>query len=314
MDPNKAEQTGLSKDTPLHTAAHKGNVEVMRLLITAGGDPNKRRRDGSTPLHKAAQKGNVEVLQLLLEAGGDPNLAEPHLGTPMHLVAEKGSVEATRLLLAAGGDPNNSRRDGGWTPVHICALMGNAEVLLLLLAAGGNVEVYSSWSIRDGWKTWSFIPGLRCRADREYWLLKKQTGCTPLHTAAHRGRVKVLRLLLDSWASTAGRFNGNTAQEMAAHNNHADAVRMLEEHEPRAAAMALVACRQRLALAACFYPGTGGAQFTLPEDVVVRIVELRHNLFMPLWARYELTRAPRMAVVCSPAPCMPHLHPARTPG
>ena len=93
-----------------------------------------------------------------------------------------------------------------------------------------------------------------------------------------------------------------------------DAVRMLEEHEPRAAAMALVACRQRLALAACFYPGTCGAQFTLPEDVVVRIVELRHNLHMPQHARYELTRAPRMAVVCSPAPCMPHLHPARTPG
>ncbi|NXF85101.1 PP12C phosphatase, partial [Eubucco bourcierii] len=46
----------------LHVAAAKGYIEVMRLLLQAGYDPNVRDKDGWTPLHAAAHWGALRIL------------------------------------------------------------------------------------------------------------------------------------------------------------------------------------------------------------------------------------------------------------
>ncbi|XP_038608266.1 protein phosphatase 1 regulatory subunit 12C [Tachyglossus aculeatus] len=61
-------RTGASA---LHVAAAKGYIEVMRLLLQAGYDPNVRDRDGWTPLHAAAHWGVEEACRLLVEHAGD---------------------------------------------------------------------------------------------------------------------------------------------------------------------------------------------------------------------------------------------------
>ncbi|KAJ7313963.1 hypothetical protein JRQ81_005803 [Phrynocephalus forsythii] len=53
--------------TALHVAAAKGYIEVMRLLLQAGYDPNVRDKDGWTPLHAAAHWGVEEACRLLAE-------------------------------------------------------------------------------------------------------------------------------------------------------------------------------------------------------------------------------------------------------
>ncbi|XP_074793881.1 protein phosphatase 1 regulatory subunit 12C isoform X2 [Natator depressus] len=57
-------KTGASA---LHVAAAKGYIEVMRLLLQAGYDPNVRDKDGWTPLHAAAHWGVEEACRLLVE-------------------------------------------------------------------------------------------------------------------------------------------------------------------------------------------------------------------------------------------------------
>ncbi|XP_075773587.1 protein phosphatase 1 regulatory subunit 12C isoform X2 [Pelodiscus sinensis] len=57
-------QTGASA---LHVAAAKGYIEVMRLLLQAGYNPNVRDKDGWTPLHAAAHWGVEEACRLLVE-------------------------------------------------------------------------------------------------------------------------------------------------------------------------------------------------------------------------------------------------------
>ncbi|XP_064359659.1 protein phosphatase 1 regulatory subunit 12C isoform X4 [Dromaius novaehollandiae] len=51
----------------LHVAAAKGYIEVMRLLLQAGHDPDVRDKDGWTPLHAAAHWGVEEACRLLAE-------------------------------------------------------------------------------------------------------------------------------------------------------------------------------------------------------------------------------------------------------
>ncbi|XP_055001449.1 protein phosphatase 1 regulatory subunit 12C isoform X4 [Sorex araneus] len=60
-------RTGASA---LHVAAAKGYIEVMRLLLQAGYDPELRDWDGWTPLHAAAHWGVEDACRLLAEHGG----------------------------------------------------------------------------------------------------------------------------------------------------------------------------------------------------------------------------------------------------
>src|SRR5262249_29585322 len=58
--------------TGLHTAAQRGHLEIVRLLLQHGADPNAREDgDDTYPLHWAAAQGKVEVVRALLDAGGD---------------------------------------------------------------------------------------------------------------------------------------------------------------------------------------------------------------------------------------------------
>ncbi|KYO33045.1 protein phosphatase 1 regulatory subunit 12C isoform C [Alligator mississippiensis] len=70
IDDTRHPKTGASA---LHVAAAKGYIEVMRLLLQAGYDPNVQDKDGWTPLHAAAHWGVEEACRLLAEHLCDMN-------------------------------------------------------------------------------------------------------------------------------------------------------------------------------------------------------------------------------------------------
>ncbi len=49
----------------LHCAAERGKLEVVKLLLARGADPNQKDEDWATPLFYARQKGQAEVERLL---------------------------------------------------------------------------------------------------------------------------------------------------------------------------------------------------------------------------------------------------------
>jgi len=83
-----------------------GHLEVVKLLLEHGADPNVKNRDGKTPLHNAASEGHLEVVKLLLERGADPNVKDDDGNTPLHNAAWRGHLEVVKLLLEHGADPN----------------------------------------------------------------------------------------------------------------------------------------------------------------------------------------------------------------
>jgi ankyrin repeat protein len=63
---------GLASETPLMTAAEKGRIATVDLLLAHGANVNARSRSGWTALHHAAWSNHQAIARKLLDAGADP--------------------------------------------------------------------------------------------------------------------------------------------------------------------------------------------------------------------------------------------------
>ncbi|MBW0002780.1 MAG: ankyrin repeat domain-containing protein [Hyphomicrobiales bacterium] len=91
----------------LHYAAGDGDLPRVMALIAEGYSVKAFDELGWTPLHHAAQKERLEVVRFLIAAGADVNASdEAMLGDPvLKDVAQTCSLELAKILLEAGADP-----------------------------------------------------------------------------------------------------------------------------------------------------------------------------------------------------------------
>ena len=123
-------------------AAAFGSPQLVRDLISSGGDANFSDNYGTTPLAIAAQHGQTENMRILVEAGANIRCEDAEGWTLAHAAAHSLSLttEALELVLSWGFDINKPDNDGD-TPLHIAAFDGNAMIVSHLLAKGAVVEV-----------------------------------------------------------------------------------------------------------------------------------------------------------------------------
>jgi cytohesin len=134
----------LTGATALHAAAacadEKAAVELVRILLGTGMDPDPLRRDAYTPLHLAAIRGSIPVIEALLAKGANVQLPTRFGTTALHEAAFQCHTAAVELLLSRRADPNSRDKDGE-TPLHRASnsLKGAAiEVMTALLDAGAD--------------------------------------------------------------------------------------------------------------------------------------------------------------------------------
>ena len=122
-------------------AAGLGNKARVQGLIEQGAEVNSRGpggRDvpsGGTALMLAAARGYIDVVRLLLSHGADPNLADEGGGTALIYTVWKGHTEIVRVLLEHGADPEAATRDGR-TALRV-ARRANRDGLVMLLEEHG---------------------------------------------------------------------------------------------------------------------------------------------------------------------------------
>lgn len=88
-------------ETPLMYLAVVGDVKRAQALIKRGAKVNHL---GWSPLHYAASKGHVDMVKLLIANKAIVNAPSPDGTTPLMMAAYAGSDEAVRVLLNAGAD------------------------------------------------------------------------------------------------------------------------------------------------------------------------------------------------------------------
>src|SRR3954469_17787761 len=104
-------------DTALMSAVARNDIqEVDRLLREGVVDVNMRTRySGDTALGSASSFAQVEMVRLLLARGADPNIGDKDNLTPLQLAAYHGNLAIVRMLLKAGANVNSEDSRYGYT-------------------------------------------------------------------------------------------------------------------------------------------------------------------------------------------------------
>jgi uncharacterized protein len=118
---------------PLGLAAFFGQLEAVRALIAAGADVHATARNAFKvqPVHAAAASRNLDILRAVLEAGGDPNVPQQQGFVPLHEAATSGNREMAELLIKHGANPRLAN-DAGKSSIDLATENGHTELAAYL--------------------------------------------------------------------------------------------------------------------------------------------------------------------------------------
>ncbi len=214
LDGNRADVHALDSrgQTALHVAAAAGLDSIIELLLEFGAHTDVIDDVGDTPLSVAAKNGQLDAVKSLLrrpDGAAIINKSNNENLTPLvQAVFESQNVEIVQELLQRGADPNASILDDG-TVLHLMTATENFEnVVREAVRYGGDLEA------RD------------------------TNGNTPMHVAARYGRTSLLEFFLNQKPelSSATNIRGQTPQQVALENGHAESAALLAEWSVRHAA------------------------------------------------------------------------------
>ncbi|XP_035982773.1 ankyrin-3 isoform X13 [Fundulus heteroclitus] len=227
---NRTTESGF---TPLHIAAHYGNINVATLLLNRGAAVDFMARNDITPLHVASKRGNSNMVKLLLDRGSKIDAKTKDGLTPLHCGARSGHEQVVEILLDRGA-PILSKTKNGLSPLHMATQGDHLNCVQLLLQHDVPVDDVTN----------DYLTALHVAAHCGHYKVAKLivdkkanpnakalNGFTPLHIACKKNRVKVMELLLKHGASIqAVTESGLTPIHVAAFMGHENIVHALTRH------------------------------------------------------------------------------------
>ncbi|RYP26125.1 hypothetical protein DL767_008165 [Monosporascus sp. MG133] len=223
-------QPDTAGECPRHRAAYGFDLRLFRIYLYAHSGRDRdtllhlTNHNGETLLHFAAAGCRIEVMEYLLSQGLDVNATSSNGWTPLMCALtpiNRNAVRGTEIktlaeamraayhhLLSHGADPSIMTNEG-WTPLHVLALHCDldvtgkaAELAKHLISRGvdpearapllspGNREVVPSLGMPWGYRLRDMM------ADPSAQRMVIRHDLMPLHWAAERGAVGVIRALL----------------------------------------------------------------------------------------------------------------------
>jgi|ERR1039458_3858664 hypothetical protein len=117
------------------SAARRGFIDVVKLLLEKGGNVNAKDVDKTTALSTAARSGQTNVVEFLLDKGADINVTNWSGDSVLMSAVAAGKMETVKLLLSKGANVN-AENFLGRSALDEAKQNGNAAIVQLILQAG----------------------------------------------------------------------------------------------------------------------------------------------------------------------------------
>ncbi|KAJ8026613.1 Transient receptor potential cation channel subfamily A member 1-like [Holothuria leucospilota] len=247
--------------TPLHYAVQHNHVEIVKILLEKGVDPNSHTEHKANPLHFAArywrpikcvdinsnespglEQEEENMIIVLQKAGSDVNHTDKDGMTPLHHAAIHGNDVAAYELLKCDNIRIEIQDKQNMTPLHVACTHGSTKIVSLLIDKGADICCKD-----DERNTPLHLACLSGYADivkllfsagvkqKKLKRMLKDTECnnhgTPLHLAVDNGKNEIIELCLQHNADVnaiCGRRN--TPLHAACDSNNIDTVKLLLNH------------------------------------------------------------------------------------
>lgn len=244
-----------NRDSPLYLAVRHRQRDMVALLLELEADPNYPSQDSSwgTALATAAEKNDVEIMRLLLEAGANPNAVIDSSGSVYDFLRSWGKrapeerEEAVALLVKHGANPVEFEVEESKGMLHFLETSTVEEILAVNedgtpLSGCNTSEKLDAYVARVGnervvkgpWyemcKCPSDIGLLKCAVGHGYDVnLGDWLGRTQLHAAAASNQLERAMALFEFGAdpNLVDSHSSATALGFAAREGHPEMVKLL---------------------------------------------------------------------------------------
>ena len=215
---------------------HRHSETAIYLLDTLQPDLNdfgEQRSPRFTPLIIAARTSNIEMSKILLQRGADPNYSDDNLQTPLHNAAQVGCLEIVKFLVEKYKPQVDATDRKKYTPLHYACRGSHLNVADYLLRHGASAAARTEWGetpLRLAYKrgTLPLVELLMKNPKSDPWQAETTLLQPLVELAIQENRLDMLQILFDD-AAPHGKLNskGESLLHVAASYYRLDILRWL---------------------------------------------------------------------------------------
>lgn len=120
------------ENSPMHFAAQKNHLEIIRILLQRGAQIDARNRKRETPFHWACAFADIDLIEFMIKHGAGINAVEDEGGTPLSWACYEGRENVVAFLCDHDVNINLADMENN-TPLYWACYRGHNNIVRFLI-------------------------------------------------------------------------------------------------------------------------------------------------------------------------------------